>query len=85
MRRSAAAAWRRAFGNLLKTPFSELHEPNRSIIVMDDAQSLYVHAAEEIAHFAGEAICMHGEFMLCLSGGSTPAATYDLLADALPL
>ena len=41
------------------------------LIILDDAQSLYVHAAEEIAHFAGEAICMHAEFMLCLSGGST--------------
>jgi 6-phosphogluconolactonase len=40
---------------------------------------LYAHAAEEIAHFAGEAICTHGEFDLCLSGGSTPAAVYELL------
>ena len=39
---------------------------------MDDAQALYVHAAEEIAHFAGEAVCTHGEFTFCLSGGSTP-------------
>lgn len=46
----------------------------------DDAQALYVRGAEEIAHFAGEAICTHGEFTLCLSGGSTPAATYELLA-----
>ncbi len=52
----------------------------RKIIVLDDPPSLHVHAAEEIAHFAGEAICSHGEFMLCLSGGSTPEAVYDLLA-----
>jgi 6-phosphogluconolactonase len=50
------------------------------IIVLDDPQALYVRAAEEVAHVAGEAICMHGEFSLCLSGGSTPAATYELLA-----
>jgi 6-phosphogluconolactonase len=51
-----------------------------NIIVMDDAPSLFVRAAEEIAHFAGEAVCMHGEFTLCLTGGSTPASTYELLA-----
>jgi 6-phosphogluconolactonase len=50
------------------------------LIVMDNAQALYVRAAEEIAHFAGEAICTHGEFTLCLTGGTTPASTYELLA-----
>ena len=50
------------------------------IIVLNDADDLFVHAAEETAHIAGESICTHGEFTLCLSGGSTPAATYDLLA-----
>ena len=55
------------------------------LIILDDAPSLHVHAAEEIAHFAGEAICMHAEFMLCLSGGSTPAATYELLAERFRL
>jgi 6-phosphogluconolactonase len=50
------------------------------IIVMDSAEALNVRAAEEIAHFAGEAICTDGEFTLCLTGGSTPASTYDLLA-----
>jgi 6-phosphogluconolactonase len=50
------------------------------IIVIDDAQALYVRAAEEIAHFAGEAICSHGEFTLCLTGGLTPASAYELLA-----
>jgi|SRR5579863_2851914 len=49
------------------------------IIVMDDAQALYVHAAEEIAHFAGEAVCTHGEFTFCLSGGSTPEKVFALL------
>jgi len=50
------------------------------LIVMDNAQALYVRAAEEIAHFAGEAICTHGEFTLCLTGGATPASSYELLA-----
>ena len=55
------------------------------IIVLDDLQALYVHAAEEITHFAGDAICTHGEFTLCLSGGSTPAATYELMATRFKL
>lgn len=55
-----------------------MSEPN--LIILNDAQELYVRAAEEIAHISGEAICTHGEFTICLSGGSTPAATYDLLA-----
>src|SRR5882757_5183073 len=50
------------------------------IIILNDADELYVRAAEETAHIAGESICTHGEFTLCLSGGSTPAATYELLA-----
>src|SRR5205807_6492911 len=55
------------------------------LIVMDDAHALYIRAAEEIAHFAGEAICTDGEFTLCLTGGSTPASTYDLLATRFQL
>jgi 6-phosphogluconolactonase len=50
------------------------------IIVMNDPDALFVHGAEEVAHFAGEAVCTHGEFTLCLTGGSTPAAMYELLA-----
>jgi 6-phosphogluconolactonase len=50
------------------------------IQVLEDAPATHVRAAEEIAHFAGEAICTHAEFNLCLTGGSTPAATYELLA-----
>src|SRR5216684_795707 len=50
------------------------------LIILNDPQELYVRAAEETAHIAGESVCTHGEFTLCLSGGSTPAATYDLLA-----
>jgi 6-phosphogluconolactonase len=55
------------------------------LVIVDDAQALYVHAAEEIAHFAGESICTHGDFTLCLSGGSTPAAVYELLAERFRL
>ncbi len=55
------------------------------ITVLDDAQSVYVHAAEEIAHFAGEDICTHAEFTIALSGGSTPAAVYELLATRFKL
>jgi 6-phosphogluconolactonase len=57
----------------------------RQIIVLDTAEQLFVRAAEEIAHVAGEAICMHGEFTLCLTGGTTPARTYDLLATRFEL
>ncbi len=57
----------------------------RQIIVLDTAEELLVRAAEEVAHVAGEAICMHGEFNLCLTGGTTPARTYDLLATRFEL
>ena len=50
------------------------------LIVMDNPAALYTRAAEEIVHFAGEAICTHGEFTICLTGGTTPASTYELLA-----
>jgi len=49
------------------------------IIVLDDAQALHQRAAEEIVHLSGDAICTHAEFTFCLSGGSTPAAVYELL------
>jgi len=50
------------------------------VTILDDPQSVYVHAAEEITHFSGEDICTHAEFTMALSGGSTPAAIYQLLA-----
>jgi 6-phosphogluconolactonase len=53
---------------------------DHKIIVCDTSEALFVRAAEEITHLAGEAICTHGEFTLCLTGGSTPASTYELLA-----
>lgn len=57
----------------------------REIIVLDNADALYTRAAEEIAHVAGEAICTHGEFLLCLTGGNTPAKTYELLSSRFQL
>lgn len=57
----------------------------RQVIVLEDAQAVYVRAAEEFAHFAGEAICSHGQFMVCLAGGSTPEAMYELLATRFEL
>ncbi|MGH7984928.1 MAG: 6-phosphogluconolactonase [Candidatus Binataceae bacterium] len=54
--------------------------PASNIVVLENAQALHVRVAEEIAHIAGEAICTHGEFTLCLTGGSTPAGAYELLA-----
>jgi 6-phosphogluconolactonase len=59
--------------------------PEPKLIILNDQQELFVRAAEEIAHIAGESVCTHGEFTLCLSGGSTPAATYDLLATRFQL
>jgi len=55
------------------------------ITILDDPQSVYAHAAEEIAHFSGEDICTHAEFTIALSGGSTPAAIYELLATRFKL
>ncbi|MHB8380892.1 MAG: 6-phosphogluconolactonase [Candidatus Binataceae bacterium] len=56
-----------------------------TIIVLDDPQSVYVHAAEEIVHYSGEAVCTHGEFMIALSGGATPAGIYDVIAERFEL
>jgi 6-phosphogluconolactonase len=55
------------------------------IIILDDAQALFVRAAEEIVHVSGEAICTHGQFSLCLTGGNTPADVYSLIATRFQL
>jgi 6-phosphogluconolactonase len=57
----------------------------RQIIILDTAEELFVRAAEEIAHIASEAICMHGEFTVALTGGTTPARTYELLGTRFEL
>src|SRR5271168_4283577 len=49
------------------------------IIVLDNEVALHKRAAEEIVHLSGDAICTHAEFTFCLSGGTTPAAVYELL------
>jgi len=50
------------------------------LIVLENAEAVCVRAAEEIVHFSGEAICTHGQFNLCFTGGNTPADTYRLMA-----
>ncbi|HUY26344.1 MAG TPA: 6-phosphogluconolactonase [Candidatus Binataceae bacterium] len=55
------------------------------IIVLDDPESVSVHAAEEIVHYSGEAVCTHGEFTIALAGGHTPARVYELIAERFKL
>jgi 6-phosphogluconolactonase len=50
------------------------------LIVLDKAEDLFVRATEEIVHISGEAICTHGQFSWCLTGGHTPADIYSLIA-----
>jgi 6-phosphogluconolactonase len=57
----------------------------REIIILDDAEALSVRAAEEIIHVSGEAICMHAQFTVCLTGGTTPAPAYSLMASRFHL
>jgi 6-phosphogluconolactonase len=49
--------------------------------VYPDAASLARAAAEHFVTLATEAIAANGQFLVALSGGSTPRATYTLLAD----
>ncbi|HEY5045446.1 MAG TPA: 6-phosphogluconolactonase [Solirubrobacteraceae bacterium] len=49
-----------------------------------DAEATAVRAAEEIARQVQRARAARGVAHLALSGGSTPARTYELLATALP-
>ncbi len=55
------------------------------IIILDNAEAMSVRAAEEIVHLSGEAICTHGQFTLCLTGGNTPASIYSLIATRFQL
>ncbi len=55
------------------------------IVVLNDYEALAVRAAEEIVHISGEAICTHGQFTLCLTGGNTPAGVYTLIATRFQL
>jgi 6-phosphogluconolactonase len=51
------------------------------VIVCPDAQELAFEAAEQVLRAAADAIDQRGKFTLALSGGSTPEATYNLLAE----
>ena len=48
--------------------------------IFPDAPSLARAAAERFVTLAAEAIAARGQFVVALSGGSTPRATYELLA-----
>ena len=50
------------------------------IILCDDAAALARRGAEQFVASAGQAIAQTGRFAVALSGGSTPAALYALLA-----
>jgi 6-phosphogluconolactonase len=52
----------------------------RSFLVADDAQALARMAAETIADASAKSIRRSGAFSIALSGGSTPKATFALLA-----
>src|SRR6478672_12692654 len=52
------------------------------IVVCPDAAALAAEAADRIVAAAREAISQSGRFTLVLSGGSTPARTYTLLAQS---
>ena len=50
------------------------------IRILDDAQALAQASADHFVTLAAQAIAYHGLFAVALSGGSTPRATYRLLA-----
>ncbi len=51
------------------------------IRVFETPTELASHAADQITAIARESVAARGHFTLALSGGSTPAATYRLLAE----
>ncbi len=53
-------------------------------IVCSNPAELAAHAAEWITRIAQESILARGRFTIALAGGSTPKATYELLAAAEP-
>ncbi|MGA2259180.1 MAG: 6-phosphogluconolactonase [Thermoguttaceae bacterium] len=50
------------------------------LMVYHDAEELAAAAAERISRAAAESIAARDRFTLCLTGGSTPRRTYELLA-----
>ena len=55
---------------------------NVSYEVHENAQQLFVAAADLISRLSAEAISERGQFLLALSGGSTPRGLYQVLAQA---
>ena len=49
------------------------------LMIYRDAEELAAAAAERISRVAAESIAARGRFTLCLTGGSTPRRTYELL------
>jgi 6-phosphogluconolactonase len=49
--------------------------------VEPDPQALARHAAQYFVEMAGEAVAAYGRARIAISGGSTPKATFQLLAD----
>jgi 6-phosphogluconolactonase len=49
------------------------------LIIYETPEELAVEAAERIARIAAESIAARGRFAFCLTGGSTPRKTYELL------
>ena len=56
--------------------------PGAGVLLFDDKAAVAQATAERILTAAGAAIERHGQFRLCLAGGSTPMAAYELLAGA---
>ena len=50
------------------------------LMIYRDAEELAAAAAERIRRAAAESVAARGRFTLCLTGGSTPRRTYELLA-----
>ena len=56
-------------------------ESTPNVQIFDDAEGVARAAARRIVELAGEAIAARGTFSIALSGGSTPKAIFELLAD----
>lgn len=56
--------------------------PGAELMLFDDKAAVARSAAQHILAAAGSAIERHGQFRLCLAGGTTPTAAYELLAGA---
>lgn len=62
------------------TSTGQAQHGSHQVSVFPDSQSLAAAAAEHIIRIGNEALDERGRFSLSLSGGSTPVALYDLLA-----